>query len=263
MPSDDKIASIVPHTDSGFMTLLPPNNVQGLSILLNNGQWLEAPFVEGAFVVNGGDILHRWTNERFLSTPHKVRNISGVIRYAIRSSSTPITTRRSSACPPASRQSIRRSIRQSRWATTRSGSRLNATTTWPRSRPRPRPRSRRANAPPPAGRVDLDFSPSNAAALAAPAQHAARQVGDIGEARLLQDRRRVGRAAAGAHTATIGLSFGNSWRDSPTLPEVPSVAPLMWPSGPVNSSSSRTSRHAPRRDSPRANAARLPRAPRR
>src|SRR5579871_4190536 len=28
--SDDKIASIVPHTDSGFMTLLPPNKVQGL-----------------------------------------------------------------------------------------------------------------------------------------------------------------------------------------------------------------------------------------
>jgi isopenicillin N synthase-like dioxygenase len=81
--SDDKIASIVPHTDSGFMTLLPPNKVQGLSILLNNGDWLDAPYVEGAFVVNGGDILHRWTNERFLSTPHKVRNISGVIRYAI------------------------------------------------------------------------------------------------------------------------------------------------------------------------------------
>ena len=35
------------------------------------------------FVVNGGDILHRWTNERFLSTPHRVRNVSGQIRYAI------------------------------------------------------------------------------------------------------------------------------------------------------------------------------------
>ncbi len=38
----------------------------------------------------------------------------------------------------------------------------------------------------------------HAAALAAPAQHAARQVGDVGEARLLQDRRGMGRAAAGA-----------------------------------------------------------------
>ena len=33
--------------------------------------------------VNGGDILHRWTNERFLSTPHRVRNVSGTVRYAI------------------------------------------------------------------------------------------------------------------------------------------------------------------------------------
>ena len=36
-----------------------------------------------AFVVNGGDILHRWTNERFLSTPHRVRNVSGQLRYAV------------------------------------------------------------------------------------------------------------------------------------------------------------------------------------
>ena len=81
--ADDKIASLVPHTDSGFMTLLPPNKVQGLSINLPNGEWHDAPYVEDAFVVNGGDILHRWTNERFLSTPHRVRNVSGVLRYAI------------------------------------------------------------------------------------------------------------------------------------------------------------------------------------
>ncbi|HEY6984224.1 isopenicillin N synthase family dioxygenase, partial [Reyranella sp.] len=81
--SDDRIASLVPHTDSGFMTLLPPNKVQGLSINLPNGEWHDAPHVEDAFVVNGGDILHRWSNERFLSTPHRVRNVSGQVRYAI------------------------------------------------------------------------------------------------------------------------------------------------------------------------------------
>ncbi len=80
---DETVASLVPHTDSGFMTLLPPNKVQGLSILLPDGRWMDAPTVEGAFVVNGGDILHRWTNERFLSTPHRVRNVSGQLRYAI------------------------------------------------------------------------------------------------------------------------------------------------------------------------------------
>ncbi|MEI7872063.1 MAG: 2-oxoglutarate and iron-dependent oxygenase domain-containing protein [Alphaproteobacteria bacterium] len=81
--ADESVASLVPHTDSGFMTLLPPNRVQGLSIQLPSGGWMDAPYVEGAFVVNGGDILHRWTNERFLSTPHRVRNVSGVLRYAI------------------------------------------------------------------------------------------------------------------------------------------------------------------------------------
>ncbi|HYX02024.1 MAG TPA: 2OG-Fe(II) oxygenase family protein, partial [Reyranella sp.] len=81
--ADDKIASLVPHTDSGFMTLLPPNKVQGLEINLPDGRWLEAPGVSDAFVVNGGDILHRWTNERFLSTPHRVRNVSGQVRYAV------------------------------------------------------------------------------------------------------------------------------------------------------------------------------------
>lgn len=81
--ADSSIASLVPHTDSGFMTLLPPNKVQGLSINLPDGRWMDAPGVEDAFVVNGGDILHRWTNERFLSTPHRVRNVSGQLRYAV------------------------------------------------------------------------------------------------------------------------------------------------------------------------------------
>jgi isopenicillin N synthase-like dioxygenase len=80
---DETIASLVPHTDSGFMTLLPPNRVPVLSIQLPSGRWIDAPGIDGAYVVNGGDILHRWTNERFLSTPHRVRNVSGQVRYAI------------------------------------------------------------------------------------------------------------------------------------------------------------------------------------
>jgi isopenicillin N synthase-like dioxygenase len=75
--------SLVPHTDSGFMTLLAPNPVPGLAIQLPDGRWIDAPGVEDAFVVNGGDILHRWTNERFLSTPHRVINRSHRDRYAI------------------------------------------------------------------------------------------------------------------------------------------------------------------------------------
>ena len=56
---DETVASLVPHTDSGFMTLLPPNRVPGLSIQLPSGRWIDAPGLDGVFVVNGGDILHR------------------------------------------------------------------------------------------------------------------------------------------------------------------------------------------------------------
>jgi hypothetical protein len=77
---DETIASLVPHTDSGFMTLLPANRVPGLSILLPSCRWIDAPGIDGAYVVNGDDILHRWTNERFLSTTHRVLNVSGQVR---------------------------------------------------------------------------------------------------------------------------------------------------------------------------------------
>ncbi|HEX2645650.1 MAG TPA: 2OG-Fe(II) oxygenase family protein [Candidatus Dormibacteraeota bacterium] len=62
---DETVASLVPHTDSGFMTLLPPNRVPGLSIQLPSGHWIDAPGIDGAYVVNGGDILHR-SAERIL-----------------------------------------------------------------------------------------------------------------------------------------------------------------------------------------------------
>ncbi|MBS0639954.1 MAG: isopenicillin N synthase family oxygenase [Proteobacteria bacterium] len=80
---DDNEFSIAPHTDSGFMTLLAPSEVPGLQIRLPNGTWIDAPSDPDAFVVNGGDILKRWTNDRFLSTPHRAINSSGRARYAI------------------------------------------------------------------------------------------------------------------------------------------------------------------------------------
>ena len=75
--------SIAPHTDSGFMTMLPPNPNDGLSILLPDGAWFDIPVVPGAYTVNSGDMLRRWTNEVFLSTPHRVRNLNPAARYAV------------------------------------------------------------------------------------------------------------------------------------------------------------------------------------
>lgn len=74
---------IAPHVDTSFMTILAQNRIPGLSLRLPNGDWLEAPAPEGALLINGGMMLRRWTDKRFLATPHRVINRSGQERYAI------------------------------------------------------------------------------------------------------------------------------------------------------------------------------------
>ncbi|MGE0573890.1 MAG: isopenicillin N synthase family dioxygenase [Reyranella sp.] len=79
---DDEFG-IAPHTDTSFLTLLAPNEVPGLSIRTQSGKWIDAPALPGAYVVNGGQFLQRWTNDVFLATPHRAINRSGGERYAL------------------------------------------------------------------------------------------------------------------------------------------------------------------------------------
>ncbi|MFZ5782680.1 MAG: isopenicillin N synthase family dioxygenase [Pseudomonadota bacterium] len=72
-----------PHTDTSFMTLLPYNRIQGLQVRLTDGRWVDAPAVPGSFVVNSGNMLRRWSNNRCMSTPHQVVNLSPEERYAM------------------------------------------------------------------------------------------------------------------------------------------------------------------------------------
>jgi isopenicillin N synthase-like dioxygenase len=74
---------IAPHTDSSFMTLLAQNPVPGLQIRTQDGEWIDASVIPDTFVVNTGDVLNRWTNGRFLSTPHRAFNKLASARYAI------------------------------------------------------------------------------------------------------------------------------------------------------------------------------------
>ncbi len=50
---DDEFG-IAPHTDTSFLTLLEPNEVPGLSIRTQSGNWIDAPAIHDAYVVNGG-----------------------------------------------------------------------------------------------------------------------------------------------------------------------------------------------------------------
>jgi isopenicillin N synthase-like dioxygenase len=60
------------HTDYGNLTLLIGNGVSGLQIRPRNGDWSDAPHVPGAFICNIGDCLMRWSNDTYVSTPHRV-----------------------------------------------------------------------------------------------------------------------------------------------------------------------------------------------
>jgi isopenicillin N synthase-like dioxygenase len=74
---------IAPHTDANFLTFLAQTDIPGLQVRMPTGDWLDVPYVPGSFAVNAGDMMYRWTNGRFKSTPHRALPPVGRHRYAI------------------------------------------------------------------------------------------------------------------------------------------------------------------------------------
>ena len=81
--TDDGQYGAAEHTDYGTITILWQDDVGGLQVKNRSGQWVDAPTIEDAFVINIGDMLARWSNDLFVSTPHRVVNASGRERYSI------------------------------------------------------------------------------------------------------------------------------------------------------------------------------------
>jgi isopenicillin N synthase-like dioxygenase len=73
---------IRPHSDTTAFTILAQGEVGGLQVE-QGAEWIDAPPRKGTFVINIGDMMARWTNDRFASTPHRVINLSGKERYSI------------------------------------------------------------------------------------------------------------------------------------------------------------------------------------
>jgi len=63
------------HTDYGSLTILRGDDVPGgLQVQTRNGAWLDVHPVPGSFVCNIGDLMMRWSNDYWVSTPHRVLN---------------------------------------------------------------------------------------------------------------------------------------------------------------------------------------------
>jgi isopenicillin N synthase-like dioxygenase len=71
------------HSDYGALTFVCQGEVGGLQVRNRAGDWVDAPPRADSFVVNIGDLMARWTNDVFVSTPHRVVNKSGRERYSI------------------------------------------------------------------------------------------------------------------------------------------------------------------------------------
>jgi isopenicillin N synthase-like dioxygenase len=63
------------HTDFGGFTILRQDDAPGgLQVLTPNGDWIDVPATPGALVINTGDLIQRWTNDRWISNLHRVVN---------------------------------------------------------------------------------------------------------------------------------------------------------------------------------------------
>lgn len=72
------------HTDYGMITLLFQKDIGGLEVQDGEGTWHPVTPENDAIVINTGDLMERWTNGKYRSTPHRVQSKLGdVDRYSI------------------------------------------------------------------------------------------------------------------------------------------------------------------------------------
>lgn len=62
------------HTDWGFLTLLLQDDVGGLQLKNQKGEWIDVPYLEGSIMVNCGDYLSMLTGKKYISPIHRVVN---------------------------------------------------------------------------------------------------------------------------------------------------------------------------------------------
>jgi isopenicillin N synthase-like dioxygenase len=70
------------HTDYGTLTVLADDGVGGLQVQMRSGEWVDVVVPAGELVVNIGDLMAIWTNDRWVSNPHRVVNPPGRDRYS-------------------------------------------------------------------------------------------------------------------------------------------------------------------------------------
>ena len=71
-----------PHVDPTALTLIAQDDVGGLESLITQ-EWIPVAPVPGALVVQVGEFLARWTNDRYAASTHRVLSPAGAVRRSI------------------------------------------------------------------------------------------------------------------------------------------------------------------------------------
>ena len=71
------------HVDYGFLAILQQDEIGGLEVRSASGEWTSAPHIPGTFLVNIGQMMQRWTNDRYRATWHRVQRPGARDRYSI------------------------------------------------------------------------------------------------------------------------------------------------------------------------------------
>ncbi len=79
----DNQFGFAPHIDTSFLTLLAQSALPGLEVRTREGEWIRPPAQPGTFVVNTGEMLARYSNDRYVPTPHRVINANNALRHAV------------------------------------------------------------------------------------------------------------------------------------------------------------------------------------
>ena len=69
--------------DETAFTIVLQEDMPGLEVETASGLWIDVPPIKDSLVINIGDYMARWTNDRYQSTKHRVINTSGHARYSI------------------------------------------------------------------------------------------------------------------------------------------------------------------------------------
>jgi len=68
------------HSDYGSLTILRTEDAPGgLQVINAAGDWVDVPIIPGSFIINIGELMARWTNDRWIATLHRVVNPPRVV----------------------------------------------------------------------------------------------------------------------------------------------------------------------------------------